>query len=73
MRLFSQPFSSLDMQYSYLNIVIYFRLITKLCLRHIIYGVEEGHDTKNEVRKDRWIRKRKRKALGGVWRADQVK
>ncbi|XP_023327638.1 39S ribosomal protein L52, mitochondrial [Eurytemora carolleeae] len=44
---------------------------SRTATRHIIYGVEEGHDTKNEVRKDRWIRKRKRKALGGVWREDQ--
>ena len=41
--------------------------------RHIIYGTEEGHDVKNEVRKERWIRKRQRRPLGGGWRESQVK
>ena len=40
--------------------------------RHIIYGTEEGHDVKNEVRKERWIRKRQRRPLGGDWRESQV-
>ena len=32
------------------------------------YGQEEGHDTKNEVRKDKWIKKRRRISLGGDYR-----
>merc|ERR1711913_143850 len=36
-----------------------------------IYGTEEGHDVKNEVRKERWIRKRQRRPLGGEWRESQ--
>ena len=32
-----------------------------------MYGSEDGHDLKNEVRKERWIKKRYRKTLGGEW------
>jgi len=45
-------------------------------VRHIgrkdnAYGYEEGHGTKNEVRKDRWIRKRRIKTAGQEWREEQ--
>lgn len=32
------------------------------------YGAEDGYDRKNEVRKERWIRKRMNRPLGGDWR-----
>jgi len=35
------------------------------------YGSEEGHHTKNEVRKEKWIRKRQRRSLGGDYREYQ--
>ena len=35
------------------------------------YGHEEGHDRKNEVRKEWWIRKRTRRSLGGDFREMQ--
>ena len=40
--------------------------------RHSVYGTEEGHHIKNEVRKEKWIRKRMRRPLGGDWREAQV-
>jgi len=43
----------------------------QLASRHKIYGVEEGHHIKNEVRKEKWIRKRMRRPLGGDWREEQ--
>jgi len=39
--------------------------------RHSVYGTEEGHHIKNEVRKEKWIRKRMRRPLGGDWREAQ--
>lgn len=39
--------------------------------RHKDYGYEEGHDLKNEVRKEKWIRKRRGPApTGRKWRLD---
>ena len=35
--------------------------------REKLYGSEEGHHTKNEVRKEKWIRKRCRKLMGADW------
>jgi hypothetical protein len=35
--------------------------------RDQLYGNEDGHDLKNEVRKEKWILKRCRKTLGGEW------
>ena len=35
--------------------------------RDKLYGSEDGHDLKNEVRKEHWIKKRFRKTLGGEW------
>jgi len=32
------------------------------------YGSEDGHDLKNEVRKEKWINKRRRQSLGGDYR-----
>ncbi len=36
--------------------------------RSILYGGEEGHDKKNEVRKLRWVRKHARRSTGEGWR-----
>lgn len=36
--------------------------------RERLYGHEEGHDIHNEVRKERWIRRRMRRTMGGEWR-----
>ena len=37
--------------------------VSNLCGRkEHVYGVEEGHDVKNEVRKDRWIKKHRLKS-----------
>merc|ERR1712088_717735 len=33
-----------------------------------LYGFEEGHDLKNEVRKDKWIRKKKVRMVGATFR-----
>lgn len=33
-----------------------------------LYGQEPGHDLKNEVRKEKWIRKRMRRTMGAAWR-----
>ena len=38
------------------------------CYTGIRYGSEEGFGRKNEVRKERWIRKRRRRSLGGDYR-----
>ena len=35
--------------------------------RDKLYGFEEGHSNKNEVRKETWIRKRYRKTMGQQW------
>ena len=40
-------------------------------LRDQKYGVEEGHDLKNEVRKEKWIKKKLRIGNGANWRKDQ--
>ena len=42
-------------------------------LRHMsgrrdkLYGFEEGHHSKNEVRKENWIKKRYRRSMGAQW------
>jgi hypothetical protein len=36
--------------------------------RDHVYGNEEGHDIKNEVRKEKWIRKRNPRTGGENWR-----
>ena len=33
--------------------------------------MEEGHDLKNEVRKEKWIKKRQRPTKGAAWRKAQ--
>jgi hypothetical protein len=35
--------------------------------REKLYGNEEGHHNKNEVRKEKWIRKTYRKSMGAQW------
>jgi hypothetical protein len=35
--------------------------------RDKLYGSEEGHGLKNEVKKEKWIKKRYRKTLGRQW------
>lgn len=40
----------------------------RTCAARKMYGSEEGHHTKNEVRKEKWIRKRMRRSLGGEYR-----
>ncbi len=44
------------------------RVAHPLCNRRDSYGVEEGHGQKNEVRKEKWIRKRNRPTYGKQWR-----
>ena len=36
-----------------------------------IYGYEDGHSSKNEVRKDKWMRKYRKKRTGIEWRIQQ--
>jgi hypothetical protein len=54
------------------NYIFLFSL--KFLVRHNnktrIYGFEEGHDLKNEVRKDKWIKRRKLQMTGVRWRRD---
>lgn len=45
--------------------------VSNLCGRDQKYGVEEGHDLKNEVRKEKWIKKRQRISKGADWRKAQ--
>jgi len=40
-------------------------------LRDFTYGSEEGFGRKNEVRKESWIRKRRRRSLGGDYREER--
>ena len=47
------------------------RQILIIFLRDQKYGVEEGHDLKNEVRKEKWIKKKLRIGNGANWRKDQ--
>lgn len=41
--------------------------------RDNVYGVEEGHGTRNEVRSEKWIRKQKLRSQtkGEAWRTDR--
>jgi len=43
--------------------------VSNLCGRkEHVYGNEEGHDVKNEFRKDKWIKKHRRTTAGEDWR-----
>jgi len=44
--------------------------LANLCNRDVKYGVEEGHDLKNEVRKEKWIKKRQKPTKGQKWRKE---
>jgi hypothetical protein len=45
---------------------------TQLVSRRERYGNEEGHDLKNEVRKEAWINKRRKKYTGQGWRRNEA-
>lgn len=51
-----------------------FYTLPRLCSkRDSVYGVEEGHGARNEVRTEKWIRKQqmKNQTKGGDWRKER--